>query len=97
MPTKANGEISPPLKCSTCPLSCGCSWDCLRGNDLVEIYELRRELTAVLNICHSMGTFSNGVIHNGWDEGQLRASEIFDKAWAVLRGQHGQYVKGETE
>lgn len=41
---KPNGEILPPLKCATCPVSCGCAWDCLRGDDLAEIYTLRAAL-----------------------------------------------------
>lgn len=39
---KPNGEIVPPIKCSTCMISGGCSWECIRGDDLVEIYVLRR-------------------------------------------------------
>lgn len=41
MATKPNGEIVPALKCSTCMISSGCSWACIRGDDLAEIYELR--------------------------------------------------------
>ena len=94
MPTKPNGEICPSLKCSTCMLSCGCSWECLRGDDLVEIYDLRAELIAVLNVCHAVGTFANGVTHNGMDEGEVRASEVFHRAWSVLRGTS---IKNEPE
>ena len=42
---KENGEIDPPLHCPTCPLSCGCAWGCLRGDDLAEIACLRDRLT----------------------------------------------------
>lgn len=41
---KPNGQIVPPLKCSTCPINVGCSWGCLRGDDLCEIAELRGEI-----------------------------------------------------
>ena len=44
---KENGEIDPPLRCPTCPLSCGCSWDCLRGDDLAEIASLRAALSEI--------------------------------------------------
>lgn len=45
---KPNGEISPPLKCPTCPINVGCCWNCLRGDDLAEIYELRAALRALV-------------------------------------------------
>lgn len=44
---KPNGEIMPPLKCATCPISTGCSWSCLRGDDLADIYLLRAGIQAI--------------------------------------------------
>lgn len=41
---KPNGEIVPALKCATCPISSGCSWSCLRGDDLAKLYELSAEV-----------------------------------------------------
>ncbi len=46
---KPNGEIVPPLKCATCPISSGCSWDCLRGDDLAEIAEMRDDMLRLHN------------------------------------------------
>lgn len=63
MPTKSNGEISPPLKCSTCPISCGCAWDCLRGDDLSEITILRN---ALMEIALDHKTYTG---HGTYDEG----------------------------
>lgn len=75
----------PPLKCATCLISTGCSWNCLRGKDLAQIAELRDALKDILDLCLSLGDFKNGVTHNGIDEGEVYAGRIFDKASAALR------------
>lgn len=73
-------------KCATCPISCGCSWGCLRGDDLAEIYVLRAALANMLDLCTTMGNFKNGVTHQGIDEGEVWASGVFDQAYAALNG-----------
>lgn len=35
-------------KCATCMISSGCSWGCIRGDDLAEIAELRKALSDLL-------------------------------------------------
>lgn len=37
-----------PTNCATCPISGGCYWACLRGDDLAEIAELRTSLQIIL-------------------------------------------------
>ena len=45
---------------------------------LVELYKL----------CKTLGSFKNGVEHQGTDEGEVYASGVFDRVEAVLRGEH---------
>ena len=35
------------IKCATCPISSGCDWGCLRGDDLCEIASLRNALERI--------------------------------------------------
>ena len=45
-----------PTHCATCPINVGCSWGCLRGDDLAEIAILRYALTAAIAAiedCHA--------------------------------------------
>lgn len=67
MAIKPNGEIVPPLKCATCPISSGCSWACLRGDDLAEIYVLRAALQLIDDYYQTGGDLMSHVSHIAQD------------------------------